>query len=202
MPKPKPPVRKRRSSDEARAAILDAAEAQLREVGPSGIRLQDVAKVVGVSHPTVLHHFGSREGLIEALVARSLDTMQAGLFDAVVQQPGHEGIAQLLDQVAAQMKDAGRARAFLWLVLAGYGPGLQALQLKPLAEAVHEVRRIKRAGKKRMPPFEDSWFSVVLPGLALLALSVLEERGVPPDFDVARFRAWLARLVHHHLERE
>jgi AcrR family transcriptional regulator len=202
MPKPKPPVRKRRSSDEARAAILDAAEAQLREVGPSGIRLQDVAKVVGVSHPTVLHHFGSREGLIEALVARSLDTMQAGLFDAVVQQPGHEGIAQLLDQVAAQMKDAGRARTFLWLVLAGYGPGLQALQLKPLAEAVHEVRRIKRAGKKRMPPFEDSWFSVVLPGLALLALSVLEERGVPPDFDVARFRAWLAKLVHHHLERE
>jgi AcrR family transcriptional regulator len=195
-------VRKRRSSDEARSAILDAAEAQLREVGPSGIRLQDVAKVVGVSHPTVLHHFGSREGLIEAVVARSLETIQRGLFDAVQSEPGSEGIAQLLDQVAAQMKDAGRARTFLWLALAGYGPGLQALQLKPLAELVHEVRRTKRAGKKRLPPFEDSWFSVVLPGLALLSLSVLEERGVPADFDVARFRAWLAKLVHRHLESD
>ena len=63
------------------------------------------------------------------------------------------------------------------------------------------MRRHKRAGKKRLPPLEDSCFSVVLPALALLSLSVLEGGG-DPGFDVARFRAWLAKLVHQHLESE
>ena len=199
-PKPTPP-RKRRSSDEARTAILDVTEAQLQKVGPGGIRLQDVAAAVGVSHPTVLHHFGSREGLIEAVVARALESIQSGLFEEVVAAPGTEGVQVLIDRVAAQMKGNGRARTLLWLALAGYGPGLSAFHIKPIAEAVHEVRKLKRAGKKRMPPFEDSLFTVLLPALALLSLSVLEDSG-EPGFDVPRFRAWLARLVHHHLERE
>jgi AcrR family transcriptional regulator len=194
-----PTPRKRRSSDEARTAILDAAEQQLREVGPGGIRLQDVAKAVGVSHPTVLHHFGNREGLIAAVVARVIESIQSGLYEDVQAAPGVEGVHALLERVAKQMKDKGRARTLMWLSLAGYGPGLAALHVTPIAEAVHEVRRLKRAGKKRLPPFEDSCFSVVLPALALLSLSVLEECG-EPGFDVPRFRAWLARLVQGHLE--
>jgi len=199
-PKPAPP-RKRRSADEARTAILDVTEAQLQEVGPGGIRLQDVATAVGVSHPTVLHHFGSREGLIEAVVARALESIQSGLYEQVTASPGTDGIQALLDQVAAQMKNKGRARTLMWLALAGYGPGLGGLHIKPIAEALHEVRKTRRAGKKRIPSFEDSCFSVVLPALALLSLSVLEESG-EPGFDVPRFRAWLAKLVHHHLESE
>ncbi len=41
--------------------------------GPAGLRLQEVAKAAGVSHPTILHHFGSREGLIQALNLRSVE---------------------------------------------------------------------------------------------------------------------------------
>jgi AcrR family transcriptional regulator len=196
----KPPTpRKRRSSDEARASILDAAEQQLREVGPGGIRLQDVAKAVGVSHPTVLHHFGNREGLIAAVVERVIESIQSGLYEDVQAAPGVEGIHALLERVAMKMKDKDRARTLMWLSLAGYGPGLGALHITPIAEALHEVRRVKREGKKRMPPYEDSCFSVVLPALALLSLSVLEDAG-DPGFDIPRFRAWLARLVQAHLE--
>jgi AcrR family transcriptional regulator len=191
--------RRRRSSEEARVAILDAAEARLREVGPSGIRLQEVAKAVGVSHPTVLHHFGSREGLIDAVVARSLDTIQAGVFDGVKAEPGMAGIETMLEDVAAHLKDRGRARTFLWLALEGYGAGMTGLQTRPLAEFAHEARRHKREGKQRLPPFEDTWFSIMLPALALLSLSVLEDCA-EPGFDPARFRAWLAKLVFKHLE--
>ena len=194
------PVRKRRSADEARTAILDAAEERMREVGPDGIRIQEVAAAVGVSHPTVLHHFGSREGLIEALVARSLESIQLGVLEDVNEGPGTEGIVALLDRVAAQMKDKGRARTLMWLALSGHGPGLGSLHTRELAEAVHEVRKQKRAEKKmKVPPFEDTNFSVLLPALALLSLSVLEEAGAP-GIDAARFRAWLAKLVHRHLE--
>ena len=51
--------RVRRTAEAARAAILEAAEKRLAEAGPAGIRLQGVAADVGVSHPTVLHHFCS-----------------------------------------------------------------------------------------------------------------------------------------------
>lgn len=191
--------RKRRSSDEARTAILDAAEKQLREVGPAGIRIQDVAKAVGVSHPTVLHHFGSREGLLDAVVHRSISALQAGVFEAVKSGPGTPGVQLLIDGVASQMKD-GRARTFLWLALSGFSPKQGWLGVRPLAEAIHEVRKKKRAGKKKTPPFEDTWFTVMLPALALLSLAVLEP-SLDPDFDVARFRAWLGRVVTEHLQQ-
>jgi AcrR family transcriptional regulator len=197
----KPPVRKRRSSDEARAAILDAAERLLREVGPGGIRLQEVARQVGVSHPTVLHHFGSREGLIEAVVERALASIHEGLVEAITSTDSTDDVAALLTAVSQRLREGGRARTFLWLALAGFGPGVKALQVKTVSEVVHEVRKHKWAERKeKVPPFEDTWFTVLLPALALLSLSVLEDCA-DPDFDPARFRAWLARKTHEHLER-
>ena len=65
MARTKVKARVRRTAEDARAAILDAAERRLGATGPGGIRLQEVAADVGVSHSTVLHHFGSREGLVE-----------------------------------------------------------------------------------------------------------------------------------------
>jgi AcrR family transcriptional regulator len=59
---PKPP---QLSTQEA---ILCAAQGRLARLGADGIRLQDIARDAGVSHPTILHHFGSRDGLIVALV--------------------------------------------------------------------------------------------------------------------------------------
>ncbi len=197
------PTRRRRSALEAQTAILDAAEARLVEGGPGSIRLQDVAADVGVSHPTVLHHFGSREGLIEAVVKRALESIQSGLVEAVQQAPGQsDAVTHMLETVFAQMKHKGRARAFLWLTLGGYVRGVEGLHLRPLADLVHEVRRIRRAGKKKLPPFDDTHFTIVLPALALLTLAALESHGVDPQFDGARFRAWLAKLLHEHLERE
>ncbi|MGH7329781.1 MAG: TetR/AcrR family transcriptional regulator, partial [Polyangiaceae bacterium] len=64
MRKKKAKPRRRLDAEAARKLILDATERRLVRVGPSGIRLQEVAKDAGVSHPTVLHHFGSRELLV------------------------------------------------------------------------------------------------------------------------------------------
>ena len=68
--------RVRRTPEKARSLILDAAQASLASRGPAGIRLQDVARAAGVSHSNVLHHFGSRAGLIEALNRRTLDDLK------------------------------------------------------------------------------------------------------------------------------
>ena len=209
-PKPPPPKpRKRRTSAEARTAILDAAEQRLVAAGPAGIRLQEVAADVGVSHPTVLHHFGSREGLVEAVVARALDSLHAGLLAAVHSEPDRpDQVAAMLENVSSVLVTGGHARAFLWLALSGYAPTLEELRVRSVAEAVHEVRRARWAGRKRRTPaFEDTYFTVLLPALALLTLSVIEpprRKGAAAKEDEAcgpaRFRAWLARLIHQHLQ--
>src|SRR5438132_11778572 len=79
--KPKP--RRRLDADTARALILDATEKRLVVVGPSGIRLQEVAADAGVSHPTVLHHFGSREQLVKAVILRSVEQINSSLVAAL-----------------------------------------------------------------------------------------------------------------------
>jgi len=216
-------IRKRRTADEARGAILDVAEELLVAAGPAGIRLQEVAAKAGLSHPTVLHHFGSREGLVEAVVARALDSLHAGLLTAVqTASSGPDEVAELLDRVFETLFVGGHARAVLWLALEGYEGTMEQLHVRPLALAVHEVRctlhkareaertKAKNGEKhvKRAPPsFEDTYFTVLLPALALLSMAVMGGR--PGGASAARedeecgsrrFRDWLARRIHAHLE--
>lgn len=204
-PPPSPP-RKRRTAEDARAAILDAAERHLVASGPAGIRLQEVAADVGVSHPTVLHHFGSREGLVEAVVARALDSLHAGLLGAVsTTSPGPDHIAMLLERVSGALVSGGHARAFLWLTLSGYTTSMDELRIRSLAEAVHELRCARARDSGRVPTFEDTYFTVMLPALALLAASAIAMPTAGPGdedelFSPARFRRWLARLLHEHLD--
>jgi len=198
---PKTPPRRRRTAEEARSAILDAAEKRLVEGGPGAIRLQEVASDVGVSHPTVLHHFGSREGLIEAVVGRALDSLRAVLVEAVRSSSPADDPRQveaMLDRVFDAL-ESGHGRAFLWLALSGYAPTVDELHVRAVADAVHEVRKERcKAMGKRVPPAEDTYFTVLLPALALLSLSVIGHEDDPQG--PARFRAWLARLIHSHLK--
>ena len=196
--------RTRRTADEARTAILDAAERSLVASGPAGIRLQEVAADVGVSHPTVLHHFGSREGLVEAVVARAMQSLQAGLLDAVRTSPkGPDQVALLLERVYETMVQGGHARAFLWLALDGYAPTMEQLQVRSFAAAIHEIRRTEPGNEERS--VEDTYFTVLLPALALLAMSVTARSADAKEAEgeecgPRRFRAWLAKLLYEHLQ--
>ena len=64
--------RVRRTPDEARRLILEAAQAAIARTGPEGLRLHDIAAAAGVSHPLILHHFGSRAGLVRALTREAI----------------------------------------------------------------------------------------------------------------------------------
>ncbi len=54
-----------------RAALLQAAEAELAERGMEGFSLRSVAKRAGVSHAAPAHHFGDAQGLLTALAAEA-----------------------------------------------------------------------------------------------------------------------------------
>jgi len=198
--------RRRRDAASARAAILDAADRHLVTVGPSGIRLQEVAADAGVSHPTVLHHFGSREGLVKAVITRSLAEINARLVEAIAQSTGEAAqVAAMLDGVFDALAAHGRARVVMWLALEGQRIEGDA-RLASVVDATHALRKARRDGQRRTLAREDTAHVVVLATLALLGAAVmgpavLENAGLAGDAGAeGRFRGWLAALLSKHLD--
>ncbi len=197
--------RVRRSAEQARELILDAAEKRLAVGGPAGIRLQEVAADAGISHPTILHHFGSREGLVEAVCQRALDTMQRDAAAAFVAEQFEEADAKLLlRKILALLADKGHARLLAWLALEGRTQEDPAYILRELAQLMH-ARRLAETG--RDAPQEDTLFVIVLASLALLGEGILgtatwNSAGLAEDPRAPdRFHAWLVDLLGAHLRR-
>ena len=189
-----------------RTLILDATEKRLAAVGPSGIRLQEVAADAGVSHPTVLHHFGSRELLVKAVVDRSIRAINASLVEAIMASSGDEQqLEALLENVHNALGRSGHARVIMWLALEGHYVGEGDMSLKNVVDAAH-VLRLSRHQKGPIPTREDTARTVVLATLALIGGAVvgpmmLKNAGLGESAEEStRFRNWLARLVLGHLD--
>jgi len=114
------PTRQRRSAETAQLEILDAAERRLTDEGPAALRLQDVARDVGVSHPAILHHFGSRELLVNAVVDRAMRRLETSLMESFrASGPTPPDGAAMIERVFAMLADGGQARLMAWLLLSG-----------------------------------------------------------------------------------
>lgn len=134
--------RTRRTPEEARRLILDAAEATMASRGPAGIRLQEVARKAGVSHSNVLHHFGSRAGLIRALNRRTVDDLKTVLFG--VMEAAHSSAEDIIGPAFAAYRN-GLAQRTLWVLQAPGQRDAQTLAaFEEIVEALH-ARRISAA---------------------------------------------------------
>jgi AcrR family transcriptional regulator len=195
-----PKKRLRRSAEAARKEILDAAEKRLAELGPGAIRLQQIASDVGVSHPAILHHFGSREGLIAAVVRRAIESLEAELIAAISEttDSGEPAALHVILQAHRVLVERGHARVLAWLMLSGHGaePGGR---VRAVADVVH--RRRCEIASERDAEFEDTVFRVLLVALAMFGEAVAgppmrRSAGMATDEATSRrFLAWLANLI-------
>jgi AcrR family transcriptional regulator len=201
--------RRRRTADVARREILEAAERRLAQSGPQGLRLQDVAADVGISHPAVLHHFGNREGLVRAVIEQAIVRLQEDLVRSLSETPQGDrpDTAALFERVFETLYDRGYARLMAWLLLAGYDPFNETARANwaRIGEVAHGIRT-KRFKGKRKPPYEDTMFAIVLSALALFGQAIagrstLRVAGLGDDPTVERrFRQWLAALLARQME--
>jgi AcrR family transcriptional regulator len=209
----------RRTAVAAREEILDAAERRLLEVGPGGIRLQEIAADVGVSHPAILHHFGSREGLVKAVVDRALVALQEDLVGAFQSAGGPPDGAALLDRVFETLADRGHGRLLAWLTLSGFDDSLDMTAVhanwKTINDAMHALRisSLEEEARGRghvlttKPDYEDTVFTVMLSALALFAQSIagpamFRMAGIDGDrATTSRFRKWLAGVLIDHMSK-
>jgi AcrR family transcriptional regulator len=198
-----------RSAGDARQRILAVAGRMLRDVGPDGLRLQEIAREVGVSHPAILHHFGSREGLVHAVVDRAGASLEADIVASLSAGEGEVDPAALVERVFRTFSDNGHARLIAWLSLTGSSEYHAASKLGEIAQLVHALRK-KKLDESGLPcpPFEDSAFVVMLSCFALLGDAICGKTVREAitlgkkDPTGERFRRWLADRLVEHLDRQ
>ena len=111
-----------------RDALLDKVMAYAAEQGLADKSLREIASGVGTSHRMLLYHFGSREGLLAALVASVEERQRAVLAALSEEGDPAEVMLRLWEQVSQPA-----LRPFIRLFFATVGlavqgvPGTQAL---------------------------------------------------------------------------
>jgi TetR/AcrR family transcriptional regulator, repressor for neighboring sulfatase len=194
--------RVRRTPDETRRLILDAAQAAIARTGPEGLRLHDIAAAAGISHPLILHHFGSRAGLVRALTREAIAEFKDKLVAAMTERD--YSIEQQLDRVFDAFRD-GLAQRLAWLTT--IDPGDRAEQtemiMRDIADNLH-ARRISTSPPGAAVERSDTDALVHLVataafGDALFGANLHRSAGLPVTSETnRRFRLWLAVLIRAH----
>ena len=109
----------RRTPKQARALILEAAAARLQSDGPEGLKITEIATVAGVAHSTVLHHFGSAEGLRAALIGTMGNRLLEDILEIFQKRTVAKGDNEILLRVFETLSDKGHARLLAWMMLKG-----------------------------------------------------------------------------------
>ena len=111
--RPDRPRRARRTPEAARRLVLDAAAARLEEHGLKGLNVVDIARDAGMTHATVLHHFGSAEKMQRALVEDMTGTLLRDMVIAIGgdrELDGGELCVQLFEALSAK----GHGKLIAW----------------------------------------------------------------------------------------
>ncbi|MGB0638467.1 MAG: TetR/AcrR family transcriptional regulator [Myxococcota bacterium] len=112
----------RRTPEAARENIIQAARRLLIEEGPRSLKLQRVGKEAGVSHASVLHYFGSIDGLTVAVVKDDHRKRREALRAELSQIPTKEKRGERLDHALAALSDRDQGRLTASLLSLGLDP--------------------------------------------------------------------------------
>jgi TetR/AcrR family transcriptional regulator, repressor for neighboring sulfatase len=194
--------RQRRTPEEARRLILDTAQDLIVRTGPEGLRLQDIAATAGISHPLILHHFGSREGLVRALTRQAAAELRDNLVAALASD--EYSLEQQLDRVFDAFR-GGLAQRLAWLTTVDPGGGAEETQtiMRDIADGLH-ARRIATAPPGTEIDRSDTeclihLVAAVAFGDALFGDRLRRSAGLPVRTETdRRFRVWFAELIRAH----
>ncbi len=126
-------VRKRRSAEEAKDAVLSVAEGRLADLGLDGLNIVDVARDAGMSHATLIHHFGNTDGMRRELVHRMTDRLLHDIINAL--QNDNPDPVRILEDLFDALSRGGHAKLLAWLSLGG-GDGSNGVDVSPHVEAL------------------------------------------------------------------
>ena len=129
------PIRRRRTSENAKAEALLAARRLVLEKGPAAMTLKAVAAEVGVTHANLLHHFGSAGGLQTELMAMMLRDLGEVMREAVTRlRAGEATMDDVVGLTFEAFSTGGAGHLAAWMVLTR-----ETDRLEPIGEVVREL---------------------------------------------------------------
>ena len=120
-----------------RAALLDAAEAELAEAGTEAFSLRKVARRAGVSHAAPAHHFRDVAGLLTALAARGFERL-GDMMDAWTDGAGPDARDRLMAVGLAYVAFASAHTALFRLCFGSMVPDHSDAVLKAAGDATFD----------------------------------------------------------------
>jgi TetR/AcrR family transcriptional regulator len=140
--------------ESSRARILAEARTEFAQRGFAAARLQDIAERSGLSHPTLLYHFGSKERLYAAVIEQAVSDWAATTSRAI--STGLSGFDQVVALIDVGFEFFASHHDFVVIVrreaIEGGGRLEQAIadHMRPFLDAaVAFLRREMRAGRLR-----------------------------------------------------
>ena len=185
----------RTDPNELRDRLLDAAEAVVVRQGIANLTLDAVAGEAGMSKGGLLHHFPSKDQLVEALVTRSAAQWRQcymGSFERTPDGPGRMAralLAHCLSDAKNWRKELRHSTSACFAALA-QNPSL----IEPMRETYADLHR--RVAEDGLPPGVGEAVAAAIDGLWLYWVLGLAE--VNQDL-VARVRAALEDMVERSL---
>jgi AcrR family transcriptional regulator len=147
---PAPATARAAAADRTRTALLDAAIARFAADG-LGARFDAVAADAGVTKGALYHHFGSKEGLVEAVYREAVKRHAARVVDASAPGTGRLRLLGLID--ASARLYTSRTPFYRLLVSLHHEAATSRPQLAGIARRTQQAQRdymvdLVRAGQR------------------------------------------------------
>ncbi len=130
--------------------ILDAARAEFAAVGFAQAKLADIAARAGITRPSLLYHFATKEELYPRAVERCFASLADALSPTISQPaPSVDRLRATLDRYLEFVEaEPDVARIVLRELVDGAGPGAEILlhQVAPLVDLVERFVRAQGEG--------------------------------------------------------
>jgi TetR/AcrR family transcriptional regulator, regulator of cefoperazone and chloramphenicol sensitivity len=132
----------------AEAVIRDTAMRLFAEHGPAAVTIREIAAAAGVSPSLVMHHFGSKEGLRDAVDRRAVAFFEEllGELARIGEEGGSASLAELL---AARLEREPGMVDYVRRLLADGGEAADGLFSKLFEATVTGMRALVAAGVAR-----------------------------------------------------
>jgi AcrR family transcriptional regulator len=191
------PPQKRRL--ETRARLLEVADAQIANVGYSGLRVEDVVAEAGVAKGTLFSHFGDKDGLLAVLIGARM----MAILDDTEASPAPQTVTDLVDRLLPVVTFVAEDRVIFDLLLRYSGTtGTQTDEVitqsffRQIALWAGWVSAMQATGEiRRDQPAEHLAEGMQAFLNHVLALSFCAAHGTPADFRKelgGYLTAWLA----------
>jgi AcrR family transcriptional regulator len=173
---------KRKSAEERREAVLDAAYVEFAERGLEGASTEAIAAKAGISQPYVFRLFGTKKELFIAVVARCFRETLEAFQQAAEGKRGAEALEAMGTVYVEQLvSDRVRLRSQMQAYAASGDPDIEAVVRDGYSDLVSYVEHV--AGD--VPSEEISRFFAAGMLLNVIASMGLQDLSEP----------WAARLV-------